>query len=73
MSDRFGGAIQADVLRIEWASGTVQELENSPAKQILTITEPARLAPLRLREFQIPCWKEKPQTPVCGYEGQDSA
>jgi hypothetical protein len=44
-------------LRIEWPSGIVQELANVPANQILTITEPARLAPLGLREFQIRCWK----------------
>ena len=49
--------MRADVLRIKGASGTVQELENSLAKQILTITEPARLVPLGPREFQIRCWK----------------
>ena len=53
----LGDATQADVLRIEWPSGTVQELQNVPAKQILTITEPARLVPLGPREFQIRCWK----------------
>jgi hypothetical protein len=35
----------------------VQELSNVAANQILTITEPARLAPLGPREFQIRCWK----------------
>jgi hypothetical protein len=44
-------------LRIEWPSGTVQELTNVAANQILTIPEPARLVPLGPREFQICCWK----------------
>lgn len=35
----------------------MQELQNVPAKQILTITEPAQLVPLGPREFQIRCWK----------------
>jgi hypothetical protein len=39
----LGDATNADTLRIEWPSGTVQEFQNVAAKQILTITEPPRL------------------------------
>ena len=39
----LGQATKAEVLRIEWPSGTVQEFPNVAAKQILTITEPPRL------------------------------
>jgi hypothetical protein len=53
----LGDATQVDILRIEWPSGILQELHNVPAKQILTITEPAQLVPLGPREFQIRCWK----------------
>ncbi|MBI3416172.1 MAG: VCBS repeat-containing protein [Verrucomicrobia bacterium] len=37
----LGDATSADVVRIEWPSGIVQELHNVAAKQFLTITEPA--------------------------------
>lgn len=40
----LGDATNADVVRIEWPSGTVQELYNVAPKQILTITEPPRLS-----------------------------
>jgi hypothetical protein len=53
----LGDATTVTTLRIEWPSGTVQELTNVAANQILTITEPARLVPLGPREFQIRCWK----------------
>ena len=36
----LGDATNADLVRIEWPSGTVQELENVASKQFLTITEP---------------------------------
>jgi hypothetical protein len=39
----LGDATNVDTLRIEWPSGTVQEFQNVGAKQILSITEPARL------------------------------
>jgi hypothetical protein len=39
----LGNATNVDTLRIEWPSGTVQEIPNVAARQILTITEPARL------------------------------
>ena len=39
----LGDATNVDTLRIEWPSGTVQEIHNVAARQILTITEPPRL------------------------------
>jgi hypothetical protein len=38
----LGNAAVAEVVRIEWPSGIVQELNNVAANQILTITEPRR-------------------------------
>ena len=43
-------ATNADLVRIEWPSGTVQELHNVASKQFLTVTEPGgepRLAAAR--------------------------
>jgi hypothetical protein len=45
-----------DALRIEWPSGIVQELRDLPAKQFLTVAEPARLIPQGVGAFQIQCW-----------------
>jgi hypothetical protein len=39
----LGDATNVDTVRIEWPSGTVQELHNLGTKQFLTVTEPARL------------------------------
>jgi hypothetical protein len=39
----LGNATNIETLRIEWPSGTVQEIRNVAAKQILTVTEPSRL------------------------------
>jgi hypothetical protein len=39
----LGDATNADIVRIEWPSGIVQEFQNVAAKQILTYTEPPRL------------------------------
>jgi hypothetical protein len=39
----LGNATNIEVLRIEWPSGTVQELHNQLPRQILTITEPPQL------------------------------
>jgi hypothetical protein len=39
----LGNATNVETLRIEWPSGTVQELQNVRARQYLTITEPSRL------------------------------
>ena len=36
----LGNATNADIVRIEWPSGTVQELPNVAAQQFLTVTEP---------------------------------
>ena len=36
----LGDATNIDLVRVEWPSGTVQELRNIAANQILTITEP---------------------------------
>jgi len=40
----LGDATNADVLRIEWPSGIVQEFQGVASTQIVTVTEPARLA-----------------------------
>jgi hypothetical protein len=39
----LGDATNADLVRIEWPSGTVQELRDVAAKQFLTVTEPPRM------------------------------
>ncbi len=39
----LGDASGADVIRIEWPSGLVQELRDVPVNQILTVIEPFRL------------------------------
>jgi hypothetical protein len=39
----LGDATNADIVRIEWPSGIVQEFQNVAARQILTYTEPPRL------------------------------
>ncbi len=39
----LGDATNVETLRIEWPSGTVQQLHNVTSKQILTVTEPPRL------------------------------
>ena len=36
----LGNATNAELVRIEWPSGTVQELPNVAAQQFLTVTEP---------------------------------
>jgi len=42
----LGDATVADTVRIEWPSGTVQELHNVAVKQTLTVVEPPRLGGL---------------------------
>ncbi len=49
-------ATTAEVVRIEWPSGIVQELRDVPANKILTVTEPPRLIPQGAGAFQIQCW-----------------
>jgi hypothetical protein len=39
----LGDATNVETVRIEWPSGTVQEVLNVAAKQYLTVTEPSRL------------------------------
>jgi hypothetical protein len=39
----LGDATNVDIVRVEWPSGTVQELTNVAARQFLTIKEPSRL------------------------------
>lgn len=39
----LGDATSVETLRVEWPSGTVQELHNLSTRQILTVTEPPRL------------------------------
>jgi hypothetical protein len=39
----LGDATNVDTVRLEWPSGTVQELHNVAPKHILTVTEPPRL------------------------------
>ena len=53
----LGNATNVEVVRIEWPSGIVQELRDVPAKQTLTVTEPARLQVLELASFRIQSWK----------------
>jgi hypothetical protein len=53
----LGDATNVDVLRIEWSSGTVQELYNVPGKQYLRVTEPAKLAMPQPGQLNIQCWK----------------
>ena len=40
----LGDATNADLVRIEWPSGTVQEFQNVAVKQFLTVIEPPRLS-----------------------------
>ena len=39
----LGNATVAELVRIEWPSGTVQEMTNVAADQIVTVIEPPRL------------------------------
>ena len=53
----LGNATNVEIVRIEWPSGIVQELRDVPAKQILTVTEPARLLAVGPGAFRIQSWK----------------
>lgn len=53
----LGDATVAERIRIEWPSGIVQELRQIPARQILTVTEPARLEATSPGRFRIHSWK----------------
>ena len=64
----LGDATNIEVLRIEWTSGIVQELQNIPARQYLTVTEPPRLRMPQAGQLQIQCWKDM----VFGIEGSSN-
>jgi len=53
----LGNATNADLVRIEWPSGTLQELENVTSKQFLTVIEPARLQVSGPGTFRVQSWK----------------
>ena len=44
----LGSATNADIVRIEWPSGTVQELQNIASGQFHTVTEPLQLTATRV-------------------------
>jgi hypothetical protein len=44
----LGDATNIDIVRIEWPSGTVQELHDVAVRQFLTVTEPPRLSAARI-------------------------
>ena len=46
-----------ELVRIEWPSGTVQELRDVAANQFLIVTEPARLQALGAGGLRIQLWK----------------
>lgn len=54
----LGDAETVDTLRVEWPSGTVQELRGIAAGQLLTLTEPPRLKAVGAGKLQLPPgWK----------------
>lgn len=55
----LGEATHVTTLRIEWPSGALQELTNVPARQFLTVSEPARLYVLGTGVFRIQSWKDQ--------------
>jgi len=50
-------AMNVVTLRIEWSSGIVQELQNVPANQHLTVTAPLKLRMPQPGELQVECWQ----------------
>jgi hypothetical protein len=52
----LGNAVGADVVRIEWPSGIIQELTNVPVNQMLTVTEPPALEALGEGRIRLLCW-----------------
>jgi hypothetical protein len=53
----LGDATTAQMVRIEWPSGAVQELKYVPVGQFLTVTEPARLETIGAGQFRVRSWK----------------
>ena len=61
----LGDATNAQTIRIEWLSGTVQELRNVAVNQILTVKEPPKMEIARAGEVQVRCWQGmKPEIEV---------
>jgi enediyne biosynthesis protein E4 len=58
----LGDATLAEVVRIEWPSGTVQELRDVSANRILTVTEPVRLLASGRGQFRFAGWLGQPFT-----------
>lgn len=54
----LGDATIIDTLRVEWPSGIVQEFHDVPPRQLLTLTEPARLQASGPGAFRIQSWTE---------------
>ena len=53
----LGDASAAEIVRVEWPSGIVQEFHDVACRQILTVTEPARLHVSEPGAFRIQSWK----------------
>jgi hypothetical protein len=53
----LGDAPAVDVLRVEWPSGRVQELQDLPVRQYLTVTEPTKLEVSGTNAFRIRSWR----------------
>jgi hypothetical protein len=56
----LGDSTNAQLIRIEWPSGIVQEFSNSSSRRQLTITEPARLVLNAPGELILKSWKSIP-------------
>ena len=52
----------AEVIRIEWPSGTVQELRAVPADRVMSVTEPPALAVVGPGQLLLRGWKGQPFT-----------
>jgi hypothetical protein len=53
----LGDATVAEVVRIEWPAGTVQEFTDVAADQIVSVTEPAQLEALGAGRVRVRCWQ----------------
>lgn len=53
----LGDAAKVEVLRVEWPSGIVQELNDLTTDKVLTVTEPLRLESLAAGQLQVHAWK----------------
>lgn len=66
----LGDATNIETLRIEWPSGTVQELQNVTAKQYFTIAEPAQPPTICAVYAPIGVFNNEFQFEICGSFGQ---